>query len=189
MSEYREPPSPRRPAPIAWRVVLRRLPRPRGVLNGLPDLEGRLVEVSQPRFLGVAGDGAMNEHEIDRIAAAMNQLRPDWPVKSLRTLLTRPELASRARRDVTVALAWVACESGTSSPARVIEAGPWWRAAGIEGTLTNRHPKPADACHRCGREYGPNCCDNPTQRPAPGDSVRQAAVARELLRAARGVTT
>ena len=71
----------------------------------------------------------MNETEIGRIAAAANQLRPDWPTASLRTLLEKPELASRPRRDVAVAIAWVACESSTKTPARVLEAGPWWQGS------------------------------------------------------------
>lgn len=74
----------------------------------------------------------MNEHEIERIAAAANQLRPDWPIAQLRTLLKGDGLVNRPRRDVSVALAWVACEVGTASPYRVLESGPWWRAAGIE---------------------------------------------------------
>lgn len=124
----------------------------------------------------------MNEHEEERIAAALNQLRPDWPIKQLRTLLADSRIASRARRDVTVALAWVACESGSSTPYRVLESGPWWRAAGIEGTLTRRHPTPATACRTCGRDYGPNCCDRPTDRPEPtADYATWAAQVRADL--------
>jgi hypothetical protein len=123
----------------------------------------------------------MNEHEIERIAAAMNQLRPDWPVKSLRTLLSKPQLANRARRDVTVALAWVACEKDTATPARVLEAGPWWKAAGIEGTLVSRHPRPENACGTCGRD---NCTEHPlTRRLADAEQSAKAARARELLHA------
>ncbi len=65
----------------------------------------------------------MNENETDRIAAMGNALRPDWPVASLRALLRRPTLANKTRRDMAVALAWVACESETKTPARVAEAG------------------------------------------------------------------
>lgn len=93
----------------------------------------------------------MNEHETDRIAAAMHQLRPDWPTASLRTLIAK-KLGDRPRRDVTVALAWVACESGTSTPARVLEAGPWWKAAGVEGSAHQREPwDPAKFCGICGQ--------------------------------------
>jgi len=80
---------------------------------------------------------AMNEHEATRIAAAIHELRPDWPASSLKTLILK-HLANKPRRDVTVALGWVACEANTATPARVLEAGPWWRAAGIEGTAAQR---------------------------------------------------
>lgn len=82
----------------------------------------------------------MNDHEAQRIAAAMHELRPDWPASSLLTLI-RKHLIDKPRRDVTVALAWVACESGSHTPARVIETGPWWRAAGVEGTTSKRPPE------------------------------------------------
>lgn len=92
----------------------------------------------------------MNSHEIERIADAMHHLRPDWPIKQLKTLMTLPQLADRPRRDVTVALAWVACESGTANPYRVLEAGPWWRAVAIDGTTTTREVlTPAERCGIC----------------------------------------
>ncbi len=93
----------------------------------------------------------MNEHETERIAAAMHQLRPDWPVSSLRTLIAK-KLADRPRRDVAVALAWVACEPNSATPARVLEAGPWWRAAAVEGQANRREPyDPAKFCGTCGK--------------------------------------
>lgn len=79
----------------------------------------------------------MNDHEAQRIASAMNQLRPDWPVRQLLTLLGDERMRDRPRRDVLVALGWVACEPATHTPYRVLEAGPWWRAAGIEGSATS----------------------------------------------------
>lgn len=84
----------------------------------------------------------MNEVETHRIAAAINQLRPDWPIASIKTLLQRPGLANRHRRDVAVALAWVACESESKTPARVLEAGPWW-----QGSTESTSPRvPSDDC-------------------------------------------
>ena len=99
----------------------------------------------------------MNENEIERIAAAVNVLRPDWPASSLRTLLAKPELAKRPRRDVAVALAWIACESTTKTPARVLEAGPWWIATNAEGNRVRTsydiacpdHPGETLPCGRC----------------------------------------
>lgn len=105
----------------------------------------------------------MNEHEIDRIAAAANQLRPDWPLASVRTLLRKPELANRPRRDVAVALAWIACETNTATPARILEAGPWWKAATTDGSTTHHHVAkvyamtegdPREICAECSLHRG-----------------------------------
>ena len=92
----------------------------------------------------------MNDHEVTRIAAAIHELRPDWPAASLRTLISK-HMLNKPRRDVTVALAWVACESGTATPGRVLEAGPWWRAAGIESGAAAHEPFDRNrACGTCG---------------------------------------
>lgn len=92
----------------------------------------------------------MNDHEAERIAAAMHQLRPDWPAASVLTLI-RKHLIDRPRRDVTVALSWVACEAASHTPARVLELGPWWQAAGVEGATTPRPERihPGDRCAGC----------------------------------------
>lgn len=94
----------------------------------------------------------MNPHETERIAAAIHQLRPDWPAPSIRTLITK-HLADRPRRDVTIALAWIACEPNTHTPARVLESGPWWQAAAIDGTTTGlrHHYDPTTSCGVCGK--------------------------------------
>ena len=101
----------------------------------------------------------MNIHEAERIANAINVLRPDWPVASLRTLLGRPELTRRPRRDVLVALAWVAAEANSATPARVLESGPWWKAAAADDTTTHHHVAkvygstegdPREVCGECG---------------------------------------
>lgn len=93
----------------------------------------------------------MNEHEIARLAASLHQARPDWPVKQLVTLMGDKRMADRPRRDVFVALAWVACESNTATPYRVLEAGPWWRAAAVEGQAQAREPYDASTfCGVCG---------------------------------------
>ena len=98
----------------------------------------------------------MNEHERDRIAAAMNQARPDWPTRQLRTLLDSPQLVDRPRRDVFVALAWVASEAGTATPYRVLEAGPWWKAAAIDATTSSNrdNPEPHERCSVCSLSEG-----------------------------------
>lgn len=70
----------------------------------------------------------MNALERARLAAAVNQLRPDWPVASLTTWL-EIHMTDRPYRDAAVVLAWVACDAATETPARALEAGPWWKAA------------------------------------------------------------
>jgi hypothetical protein len=105
----------------------------------------------------------VNENEADRLAAMATALRPDWPLASIRTLLARPEVANRSRRDVAVALAWVACESATKTPARVLEAGPWWQAANHERTGRTSydvpcpdHPDEVLPCGRCAAATAPS---------------------------------
>lgn len=93
----------------------------------------------------------MNDHEIERIAAAMHELRPDWPTASLRTLITK-QLSHKPRRDVCVALAWVACESASATPARVLnEHGPWWRAAAIDESGPAKTYDRNATCATCGQ--------------------------------------
>ena len=90
----------------------------------------------------------MNPTEIDRLADGFHRIRPDWPTAQIKTLLKGAGLIDRPRRDVLVALAWVAAESGTSSPYRVLESGPWWRAAGVDGQTTSNRDNPG-AGERC----------------------------------------
>ena len=71
----------------------------------------------------------MNHEAIQRIAGAVNVLRPEWPVASLITVLSDPELARRSATQVMVAMSVVACDRESRTPARVKEAGPWWKGA------------------------------------------------------------
>lgn len=67
----------------------------------------------------------MTPIELHRLAGAVAILRPDWPAASLQTFLER-NLAHRPLRDATVALIACALDPATSTPARVLEPGPWW---------------------------------------------------------------
>jgi hypothetical protein len=74
-----------------------------------------------------------SENQIERLAAMANQLRPEWPIRSLLTILTKH--AARPYRDLAVALTWIATDARTKTPARLAEAGPWWTATSMtEGT-------------------------------------------------------
>lgn len=70
-----------------------------------------------------------SDNELQRLAMAANALRPEWPVRSLLTLLTKH--AARPYRDLAVALAWIATDAATKTPARLAEAGPWWTATSM----------------------------------------------------------
>lgn len=97
--------------------------------------------------------------EVERLAAAANALRPDWPLRSLCTFLERDH-AHRAYRDVAVALAWVATDPKTQTPKRMNELGPWWQAvAGTENSSGRYTPcdVPGDA-HRSYRKGRCGAC-------------------------------
>lgn len=64
--------------------------------------------------------------EVERLAAMANALRPDWPTRSLQTHIAANHM-QRAYRDLACALAYVATDPQTKTPARLIEAGPWWQ--------------------------------------------------------------
>jgi hypothetical protein len=145
----------------------------------------------------------MNPNEAGRLAHAVNDLRPDWPASSLRTFIER-NLANRTYRDAAVALAWIATDTkpdGTNAsdtPKRVLEAGPWWRAATHESPTAGRPqpPRRENQCRRCGIEL-PDCActrehladdperDDPNPRPP---THADASLARALLAQAAAKT-
>ena len=103
-----------------------------------------------------------SDTELQRLAAMTNQLRPEWPTKSLLTHL-RDHHANRAYRDLAVALAYIATDAKTLTPARLKESGPWWRLT-EEQTRTPvgrtipcpEHPdQPASRCKKCAEEATP----------------------------------
>jgi hypothetical protein len=71
--------------------------------------------------------------ELARIAAAVNLLRPDWPISSVQTLLENHH-SSRPFHDLAVAAVWVATDPDSKTPARLTEAGPWWAALRTSST-------------------------------------------------------
>jgi hypothetical protein len=95
----------------------------------------------------------MSQTEAHRLAAAIHALRPDWPLASLSAFIAK-SLTDRPYRDAAVALAWIATDPQTQTPARVLEAGPWWRAVMADGgtvsAVTTRCPEhPARAAWNC----------------------------------------
>lgn len=128
----------------------------------------------------------MNDHEAQRIAASVHALRPDWPTSSLLTLI-RKNLIDRPRRDVAVALTWVACETTTHTPARVLEQGPWWRAAAVDGAQTGvtRKYDESDTCSVC--SYSEAVCQRYWPDDHPFVSVAEARANRAQIDVRRTV--
>lgn len=127
----------------------------------------------------------LSQVEAHRLAAAINQLRPDWPLASLSTWI-RKHLGERAYRDAAVALTWVATDPTTTTPARVLEAGPWWKAAvadnGTLSAITHRCPEhPAEkawSCRECEEQAADAATGVATLRDALAKAPRPKAATR-----------
>ena len=105
-----------------------------------------------------------SQNEIERLAAMANALRPEWPVRSLVTLLTKH--GARPYRDLAVALAWIATDAKTKTPARLAEAGPWWTATSMtegQGPTQSRMRCSEHERHHAG--HCPDCIAAAIERP------------------------
>ncbi len=125
----------------------------------------------------------MTEGEITRLAAAGHALRPDWPAASLRTLLTQRH-AHRGFQDTAVALAYLAADPLTRTPARLDAAGPWWRpvtGAGSDDRVP-LPPRPGEWCPEHPGQWADGCAGCKADRvavPAPAPSIRDPLPGRD----------
>lgn len=88
--------------------------------------------------------------QLERLAGALNILRPDWPRASLLTYLTEHE--HRAYADLAVAVVAVAVDPASRTPRRMDEAGPWWQL--VSQTVTNVvGPGSEPRCAKPGHEH------------------------------------
>ncbi|HLU82340.1 MAG TPA: hypothetical protein VKZ43_02975 [Trueperaceae bacterium] len=98
----------------------------------------------------------LSRTEVERLAAMANALRPDWPIPSLATHIGA-HYVGRAYRDVACALAYVATDAQTQTPARLKEQGPWWRVTeesrqppvGRRIPCPDHPEQPAGRCQPC----------------------------------------
>jgi hypothetical protein len=125
----------------------------------------------------------MDLTDTTRLAAIINCIRPDWPQASLTTAIAKHH-SHRPFRDVLIALAWVAADPNTATPARVLEHGPWWDAVAAgnnqaPATATNDR---LDGRCKCGSWV---VRGEPHQCARLGDPHTGAAAARAALHAAR----
>lgn len=122
----------------------------------------------------------MNHNEAARLAGAVNLLRPEWPTTSLQTFIT-DKLGTRPYRDAAVALAYVACDPTSKTPARVLEAGPWWKVGDED-----REPIRARKCVRCSEFHIPNADCRPARGNVTSKHSAHVTAAREAVRDGRG---
>lgn len=142
--------------------------------------------------------------ELDRIAAAMHALRPDWRTTSLVTFLTEHH-ADRPYRDLAIAATAVATDPKTTTPRLLNEHGAWWAAAqtvqaattapdAIPRRTDDRCTEPghehelARACRICLSEQKAGDHDTPTDRAMRAVGVPRDRV-RAILAAAHAPTT
>ncbi len=95
----------------------------------------------------------MTRNDIERLAGAINTLRPDWPIEQLVAFLTK-HAPNRPLWDAARVLVWIATEPGQidgqhihQDPGAFLKPGPWWDAI----TITDTTPTPVGWCslHRC----------------------------------------
>lgn len=137
----------------------------------------------------------MTENEIRRLAHAVNDLRPDWPISSLTTFISN-QLGKRAYRDAAVAMVWVAVDAkpdgqpASETPKRVLEAGPWWTAAVVDRADTRSiAPKRDEQCLDCGKPLtvcrtSVAACGQAVTRPTPAADPDRVATLAAAARAA-----
>lgn len=136
----------------------------------------------------------MNEVELARLAAMAHALRPEWPAQSVKTYLHA--FAGSAFRDVAVALAWVACDPTSATPARLAENGPWWQATRLPGMTANVPPRQDPLLVPDAPEDDPQAWVKALRdgrlvrrpEPDPARIARAAAEARRALAAAKART-
>ena len=92
------------------------------------------------------------DNELSRLADMAATLRPEWPARSVRTILARDH-RDRAYADLAVALAALATDPATKTPARLAEHGHWW--------LATRHLAGRSEVVEVGPGRGTPRCDQP----------------------------
>lgn len=98
------------------------------------------------------GLGMLTRQEGERLAQAINALRPDWPVRSLLTFIERR--CTRPLLDLSLELMYVALDPDTKSPARIDGDGPWKRLQHTAKPGQAYRAPSSDDCAICHRPAG-----------------------------------
>lgn len=90
----------------------------------------------------------LTREEGERLAAAVNALRADWPTKSLFSFIG--QRATRPYRDLALELVYVALDPKTETPARIDQDGPWKQLTRVTNPADGlQRIDFATACHEC----------------------------------------
>lgn len=121
-----------------------------------------------------------SHNEAQRLAAMANALRPDWPARSVLSILERDHTA-QPFQDLAVALAFVATDPATKTPARLAEPGPWWNATLATPSTPDVGPGRAPRCEQDGHwhERAANCRLCASERLAPTPDILRTAPTTE----------
>jgi len=108
----------------------------------------------------------LDDRELTRLADMAAALRPDWHPRSTTAYLRRSQ-RHRGYADVGLALAFVALDPASDTPARLEQPGPWWQATRLHAAppppvgpgrgipacrLPGHEHEPAHACRACRSE-------------------------------------
>jgi hypothetical protein len=95
--------------------------------------------------------GMLSQEEAQRIAAAVNALRPDWNPVGLMSILADERIrVARTYRDVAVAFTALAADPDSRKPTRILEHGPWWELTRRVAPVYS-FPNLEEACAECGQ--------------------------------------
>ena len=96
------------------------------------------------------------DNELTRLADSANALRPEWAARSVRAYLAAHH-RDRAFADLATALAVLATDPTTETPARLGEHGPWWLATRRAQTVPDVGPgRGTPPCARPGHDHEPS---------------------------------
>lgn len=131
----------------------------------------------------------VTQQEAQRIAAAVNLLRPDWRTALIMAVLGDDKCINRPYADLAIAMTAVAVDPASKKPGRIHEPGPWWNSALASAPQSlPRYPSSAD-CGICGRPPELHSClssvDDHEWEPQRTEGVGPTDEQRTAIEAAR----
>lgn len=96
----------------------------------------------------------MTKDEAQRIANAVNALRPDWSIAGVMSILADGRCRNKPLTDLTMAFVALALDPASRKPTRIYEHGPWWEVLAPRIGMTTEYRVVTDSdCAICSRPY------------------------------------